>query len=424
MKLQIFGYLVLMAALLATSSLASDIRHLIAAKQFSFQSRADLPEFFPVRFIPKQVAQRYASDTFQNPQEYLGDSQIIINNGRLTRVMPRYPEQEILYFINKMTGFVTVNVDTLDKQVSIEDTVFKYSDGIGITDNLYYKLDQKRFFATYASEPIYLKDDNGKWITAVSYIKYKGFPFTVPYWAGTMIIQPDGTMTDYSPEQVQELSFVKGNRVYPKELVTFYSDAYSYRGGLINKWFLHKNQTEIVNISNDEDNPETTMHVATNEGYKQIVVAEPYGASYGIYKIFIFDATTGKREIVEYDQSSQLTGPIAATDYIKREFPSYSWDSFYLSEPRPYKIGDDLYWMMSIIPRDAAGIAKTVLFNAKTNKVISIENEKQLSELKRTGAIKNEPVSSAPLSATQIESIRNKISDLEKEITELKELVK
>ncbi len=308
--------------------------------------------------------------------------------------------------------------------MSIEDKQFKYSEGIGVFDNIDYQLLKKKYFVSYSSEPIYLKNDQGEWVTLVPYISYKSFPFRVPYWGGVMEVKADGMITNYSPEEAQNISYMKNNRLYPKELVSYYTDSYSYKGGLLNKWFLHKNQIETVGLQNSEK----IIHASTTEGFKQIVVAEPYGRSYGIYKIFIFDATSGKREVIEYDQNSQLTGPVAAADYIKREFPTYSWDAFSLSEPRPLKIEGDLYWLLSIIPNDAAGIAKTVLFNAKTNKVTGFDNIETFNDFLKTGEV----TPTTPTATTQPTSvsatadnaqIKAKIDEIQNQLDALKNLV-
>ena len=417
----LYGFLIV--SILILLGVENAARYYITSKQIDYEKRTEFPSFEPLRLTPKQVASRYASDSFQNPQEYLGDSQIIMDDGVLKRVFPRLPDGGILYFFKKLSGFVTVDVGTLNREVKIEDQEFKYSEGVGVFDNLYYRLLLKKFFVTYSSEPIYLKNDQDEWVTAVPYIKYRGFPFTVPYWAGVMIVETDGKITDYSPEDAQKLSYTKNNRLHPKEIVDFYTESYSYKNGLINKWFLHKDQIEVVHLGYDE----RIIHSSTTEGLKQFVVAEPYGRSYGIYKIFIFDATTGQREIMEFDQDSQLTGPVAAADYIKKAFPTYSWDMFTLSEPRPVVVNENLSWMLSIIPLDSAGIAKTVLFDAKTNNVTGFDTEEELQNFLKTGSnfVESETNAVTP-PATDTggkQQIKEKIELIERELNELKNLL-
>jgi hypothetical protein len=395
----------------------SEIRYYLTSKQVTFDTRKDLPVVEPIRLTPKPVAARYAQDTFQSPQEKLGDSQIVLENGRMVRVFPRIPDGTLLYFINKLTGFVTVDVDTLERKVNISNQTFKYADGIGITDNIYFQLEKKKFFVNYSSEPIYLKDDKGQWVTIVPYMNYEKFPFRVPVWGGVMVVRSDGSIDDLTPAQTEQVSYMKGNRIYPKELTSYYTEAYAYKGGLLNKWFLHKDQVEIVSLGNDE----RTIHTATKEGFKQIVVAEPYGRSYGIYRIFIVDATTGKREIIEYDQNSQLTGPISAADYIKKSFPTYNWNNFTLAEPRPLTIKGELYWLLSVVPNDSAGIATTVLLDAKTNKVTEVKTEQDLKAF-----LDNQSVVTAPQTVGAKDNntqIKEKIDLLTNELNSLKALI-
>ncbi len=430
--LSVASYVILFIVIIFGLAIESEARAYLTSKQVTFESRQDLPEFNKIRLTPKPVATRYAADSFQSPQETLADSQIALVDGKLVRVFPRVPDGGLLYFINKMSGFVTVEVDTLDRKVNIQNQEFKYSDHIGITDNLYFQLLKKKYFVSYSAEPIYLKDNNNKWITVVPYMSYKKFPFRVPYWAGVMIVKSDGTITDYTPEAAQKLTYLKGNRLYPKELTNYYTAAYSYKGGLINKWLLHKNQIEIVSLPGEE----TIIHASTKEGFKQIVVAEPYGRSYGVYKIFIIDATTGKREIISYDQNSQLTGPISAADYIKRAFPTYNWTNFQLSEPRPVKVNGDLNWLLSIIPNDSAGIATTVLLDAKTNKVVEVKTENELQlllsghseaaveESRSSDRTQTPPTTNSQLPAAKNAQIQQKIDTIQSQLDELKNLVK
>ncbi|TSC93940.1 MAG: Uncharacterized protein CEN91_63 [Candidatus Berkelbacteria bacterium Licking1014_85] len=413
---------VVLILILFLLSFENAIRYRIIANQTDYASRQSLPEISPLRLVPKPVAQRFASDSFQNPQEHLGDSQIVLINDKLTRVFPRLPDGIILFLTKKLNGFVTVNIDTLEKQVKIEDQKFTYSEGIGILDNIYFQLLKKKYFITYSNEPIYLKNAKEEWITVVPYINYRGFPFRVPYWGGVMIVASNGEIINLTPEQAQELNYLEGNRIYPKELSKIYAESYAYKGGLINYWFLHKNQTEIVSLPTDE----TVIHQATKEGLKQILVAEPFGRSYGIYKIFIFDATTGKREIIEYDQNSQLTGPVSAADYIKKAFPTYDWTYFQLSEPRPITMNNNLYWLLSVIPSDSAGIASTVFFDAKTNNVIKADNEAQINEFLSTQKISSTPQAqnSSANSLNSADQINQIINNLQSQLDELKKLVK
>lgn len=412
-KWRVTGVVLVAIALMIFAASEQAWRYKLAASDLSFTTRESLPSFSPVRLIPKPVATRFAEDSFQSPQEYLGDSQIALIDGSLQRVYPRLPDGWLLYLTQKMSGFVTVNVDQLDREVKIYDQPFAVAEHIGIFDNIYYRLVSHKYFVTYSSEPIYLKDDQGQWITVVPYMSYKGIVIRTPYWAGVSVVRSDGSITDYTPEQAQEISYLKGNRLYPKELANFAADAYSYKNGILNNWFLHKDQAEVVRLPSDE----TIIHAATSEGLKEVIVAEPYGRSYGVYRIFLIDAATGQREIINYDLNSQLTGPIAAADYIRREFPTYNWNTFSLSEPRPLTINGQLHWLLSVVPNDNAGIATTVLLNAQTNKVIQIDSVAQLNQL-IAGQL--DPTT---IPANTDANLRSAVDKLQEQLDALKELL-
>lgn len=408
----LMGLIILSTIIYSTES---DISHFIASKQISFASRTTLPEINQLRLLPKQVATRYGHDSLQNPQEYLGDSQIVMVDGKQERVFPRLPDGGLLFFVNKLNGFVTVDASSLDKKAEIIDQKFVYSEGIGVFDNIYFQLYKKKYWIDFVDQPIYLKDpQTQKWVTVVPYIQYKNFPIRTPYWGGFMTITSDGAITDYKPEDAQTLSLTTGNRVQPKEIARFYTESYAYRNGLLNYWFIHKDQPEIDEV-NYGDQP---FHISTQEGYKQFVVTRPTGSSYGIYKIFIFDATTGKQEIIEYPQSSLLTGPVAALDYAQKEFPEIDYNNFMLDEPRPITSKGRLYWLISIVGSNSAGIAKNVVVDAQTTKVTNFQSEKEIMDFVNSGKAIEAPVSTPAKPTT--DDIQNKIKSIQDELEQLK----
>lgn len=374
-RLFFLGGGILLVAFLSFVFFESELAYLITAKTITFQPRNVFPKVQPVRILPKLIATRYANDALQNPQEKLGDSQIALVDGKLKRVFPRLPDGTLLYYIKKMTGFITIDVSSLRREATIEDQSFKYSEGVGIFDNIYFQLYKKKFFVDYVDQPIYLKDlETNRWVTVVPYISYRYFPIRIPVWGGFMTVDSDGQIIDHKPEEASMLSLTRGNRVYLRELARYYTESFAYKGGLLNKWFFHKDQPEIDELE-DELQP---YHIATVEGLKQAIFTKPVGKSFGIFKIFLFDATTGQREIIEFSQGSLLSGPVAALDYTKRAFPTIDYTTFKLLEPRPVMVKGHLYWLVSIGGNTGAGVAYTALVDSKTTEVIAFGNEREL----------------------------------------------
>lgn len=420
------GFLVVFVIIISViGSIEEEIRKTVTINNLAYETRKSLPTLQPVRLMPKEVATRIASDAFQNSQEYLGDSQIVLIDDELMRVFPRLPDGGFLYLTKKLNGFVTVDVSTLERQVKIEDEQFRYSEGIGIFDNLYFRLYKEKYFVDFVPEPIYLKDDTGRWMTVVPYISYDGFLVRTPVWGGFVLVYPDGRIEDHAPETVADFPWLKGNRVFPKELARYYAESFAYRKGLINKWFLHEDQIEII----DPPDAQMPFHVATDEGFKQFIAAKPTGDSFGMFKLFIFDASTGALELIEYPADSLLTGPTVAADYILQQFPLIDWFSFYLAEPRPVTVENRLYWLLSIVPNDAAGVSKTVMLDADTNEVFEfdtaaavqrfLQGEADIQDLKAP----DPDLSQTDSRAAETQQILRKITELETVLDELRSLV-
>jgi hypothetical protein len=79
--------------------------------------------------------------------------------------------------------------------------------------------------------------------------------------------------------------------------------------------------------------------------------------------------------------------------------------------------------MLSIIPNDSAGIAKTVLFNAKTNKVTAFDETASLEAFIKTGTVVPVPEVKPAIVDTNTQ-IKEKINSIQQQLDELKTLVK
>jgi hypothetical protein len=172
--------------------------------------------------------------------------------------------------------------------------------------------------------------------------------------------------------------------------------------------FTHKDQIEIPNI--DYSSNEMPYFLPTEDGPKWVVTAEPAGSSFGVSKIFIIDAQSGKIEIFEasvwveredsegeYEKKIELIGPNRAWEYAKAAFPMYDWHTegssggnIKLLEPRPIVNDGNFYWMMTVATTQyafAPGKPSTVLVNAQTTETISFTSELELRTFLAGGVI-------------------------------------
>ncbi len=378
-----------------------------------------MPETSEIRVLPRDVAHRYMVDSLQKSKEKIGTVEILTMNGSMVWGAPRVPDGKILYYTQKNSGMMTTKATELRKDIMLYDQVFQKGDEMGFFDNIHWNLYKEKYFMTPTEINYVYDDENQEFKMVIPFIRYAfSFPVMVPKLGGVFVVDSDGTIQTYTPAQAEALPLLNDTWIYPASLARVTVESYKYRLGVMNAFFYHEDEIEITD-SNDTMNKQPYL-MRTKEGLKWIIAAEPYGESYGIFKMFFIDARTGDVELYELDEESSLTGPVRAIDYVEQKFPTIDWFSTTVVEPRPYVIRGELYWMLSITPRDYAGVTYTVLLNAKTNEMHAFETKDAIEEF-IYGEIKSDETTDFDMSKD--EKILEKIKKLEEDLRELKELV-
>ncbi|MBN1786352.1 MAG: hypothetical protein JW825_05140 [Candidatus Methanofastidiosa archaeon] len=366
-----------------------------------------MPETDVIRFLPFSVAERYSLDAFTDPQYTIGDGDMVKQGGRLYWNFPMVPEGSILYFTKKPQGVISISADTSGKEISTQMAEMQIGENIGITDNIEWRIYKEDMFCDIAD--IYYQDD----LIVVSVIKYK-FKLIgrYPYFGGVYTIDFDGNINFFSPEEAAEQPW--GNRVYPESLARKQVEVVNTRNGLLNMWIYHKEMIEIQDVySGGNQQP---FLLDTDDGLVWMTAVEPRGRSFGLYEIYFQGAVDGK--IYVYRVSSEnLTGPRYSIDYVKKTFPNFDWFSFYISEPRPIIKNGELYWLVSIVPNDSAGVTMQCVVKAKTSDVTSFASD---AEVKAFFEDNEEGPTDEGIT---IEDIRDKIEEVEALLDELKALL-
>ena len=376
----------------------------------------ELPDSSQVRIVPLAVAERYAKDSLQKSRERLGDFDFVNMNNGLVWTTPRVPDGFILYFTQKVQGLMTVNAEKSNRQTKMISKEFKIGEDIGITDNIYWKLYKETYFMDFGEIYYIIKDEDI--LTIVPIIKYRfRFPVMMPYFDGVYVVDSAGKISKHLPDEIEYIDYLKNNRAYPEALARLYVESYQYHLGVFNAWFFHKDQIEIADVYGQGNRQPFLM--PTNDGLKWIIAAEPYGESYGVFKVFVVDAVTGKIDMLEMDEDKTLTGPVRVVDYVRKRFPTIDWGKFKIIEPRPYVINTKLYWMLSITPADFAGISSTVFVDAETNDVISFETDENVIEFVSKGTIAIEDEKEGLTTKDKEELIK----EIEEKLEKLKELI-
>lgn len=383
-----------------------------------------LPDSSEVRMLPRATAYRYLADSLQKSRETLGDINIVNLDDKLMWVAPRIPDGAILYFTQKVNGIMTAEATKVDRKTNLINAELKVGENIGITDNIYWKLFKKRYFVDIGD--VYYIKENDKIITVAPVIAYRfKFPVMIPYYKGIFLVDPEGNIDFKSPSEVKFIKQFQNNRAYPEELARLYVDSYKYHKGIINAWIWHKDQIEISDVYGQYNQQPFLM--PTVEGLKWVVATEPYGKSYGVFKIFLVDALTGKIDLLEMNEDQTLTGPVKVVSYVKKKFPRIDWSTAKVVEPRPYVVDNKLYWMLSITPIDFAGISYTVFVNSENNEVIAFDDEVRVYDFVTKGIFREqeeeEYSEKETTPTTKEEKTKELINDIESKLEELKKLV-
>ena len=422
-KQKTLGGIALLLALLSliVLSLTNVIIGSYIVQENEYNSITALPDTSQVRVIPLGVAWRYLTDSLQKSTEKVGGLDITNINNSLVWTAPRVPDGFILFLTQKVNGILIADATKTDRSTRLITKELRVGEGRGVFDNIYWKIFKTAYFINVGD--IYYIQKDGGLLTIVPIIQYRlKFPVMIPYFAGVFVLDENGEISKHRPEEIKEIDYFQNNRAYPEYLARLYVDSYKYKNGIINAWFLHKDQIEISDVYGQANQQPFLM--PTKDGLKWVIATEPYGESYGVFKIFLVDAVTGRIDMLELNEDQTLTGPVAVVSYVKKRFPNINWQTATVLEPRPYVINNQLYWMLSITPSDYAGISYTVFVDSTNNNVISMQTDQEIMDFVEKGVIEaHEENGDEETSESIKERTKNKINEIEKQLKELKELL-
>ena len=372
-------------------SFFSGYAHCSIVEEYDVTEIFELPQMDQdyLRITPKKVAYRYMSDASQYPRHkpYYPCDLILINNTPYWSTVLS-PDGIFNYYNIKDVGSIYVDMSTMAKKVEIKEQSLETSPGIGLKDNDVWRiLTEHKYYITLERPMIFLYQ-NATYIMR-PYIEYEHkftFPlwYTVPKWGGVFLIDEEGTIQDLSPEQARESEILKGQKLYPEELATYYVDSQNYwkaktegyLSAIFNLIFDHDEQIEIIDVSNQGN--EQPFLINTNDGLKWTISVEPYGNAHGIYRIYLLDARTGDIEYMQF--SGKEIGPVRACDYVRKDNPIVDWDRFDVIEPIPVLPNGELYWEIRVSSIDGSGISYIAFVHPITGNVIRCESDVQVRD--------------------------------------------
>ncbi len=405
-----YAVLLVIGALLLTGSAfykaaASDLRYRQAYKAYTFEDTATLPADQQSRLVPLPVAERFGADSLQRSTERAYSWHPQLWDGKFSWVTALVPNSPVRQWFDQARGVQVVDATTTQRRSQTTEQAFKLSEGVQLADNIRWQLYKQRYLVDLPE--VYYAKVNDKVFAVAPIISYRGWFIRYPIVDGAFVVAADGSIEELNLERAKtHPAVVAAGRLYPESYVRFVHESYAYKNGIINKWFRHVDQTEISDPPG-ETNSQPYM-LATANGLAWVTAADPWGKSFGIYKVFITNAITGRHQLYSVPQDAALTGAAQAIGYVKSARPQYNWrvDSSEQSsgsgniiaiEPRPVFVQGQLYWMVSVTTTEAKGINETCFVQAKDNQVTCATGDDEINSFIATATLK--PASAKPAPA-------------------------
>jgi len=344
----------------------------------TYEPIGGLPAGGKVRLVPREVAEVNASSAFNSPTETLTNFRIVNTSRGLQWTALRTPQGAFRIFTKKSKGLVELDAQNTARSLRQIDAELKIAPGLQITDSLRWTLLKRRFLISL-EEPVGIETKDGPRIL-VPYLQYKGLLIRRPVLGGVFVVAPDGTIEDLKPEEAaRRPDLAISGRIFPDTQARRVQDAYQYKRGLWNAWFVHEDQTRI-NDTELNRQPYLVDFGATGLGLQWVTVAEPYGRAFAASAIFLTDAVTGHTRIWRVPSRRSLSGNVRAIQAVKAvSIPGIDFGdatagsgNFRVVEPRPVFVKGRLVYLSSIIPNSANAVSKTVIVDAETNKLVAI----------------------------------------------------
>jgi hypothetical protein len=335
----------------------------------TYEDIPNLPAGGKVRLVPRDVAETNASSGFNSSTETLTDFRIINTPQGLTWTALRTPNGAFRIFTKKSEGLVRLDAESTSRSVEQVDAQFETAPALQLTDNLRWRLLKERFLVRL-EDPVAVPTPRGPRIL-VPYTEHKGFPIRRPVPGGVFVVAPDGTIEDLEPQEAArrpELAIT--GRIIADTQARRFHDAYAYKGGLWNAWFVHEDQTQITDT--ELNRQPYLIDFGGQLGTQWVTVAEPYGRAFAASAIFLTDTDTGQTRIWRVPRGRSLSGNRRALDAVRSSaIPGIDFTNFRVVEPRPVFVNGRLLYVVSIIPARGNAVSKTVVVDAETNRFVA-----------------------------------------------------
>ena len=281
----------------------------------TYEAIPGLPAGGKVRLVPREVAEVNASSAFNSPTETLTNFRIVNTEDGLVWTALRTPQGAFRIFSKKSQGARRA-ARRADRALA-ELRRRRAADRAGPADHRQPALAAAEGALPHQPRGARRDRDAAGPRLLVPYLEYKGCLIRRPVLGGVFVVAPDGTIEDLEPEEAAKRpELAETGRIFPDTQARRIQEAYQYKGGLWNAWFVHENQTRITDTETNRQ-PYLVDFGAAGLGTQWVSVAEPYGRAFAASAIFLTDATTGQTRIWRVPARTSLSGNRRALQAVR-----------------------------------------------------------------------------------------------------------
>ncbi len=252
------------------------------------------------------------------------------------------------------------------------------------------------------TEPIYLQNDQGKWVQVVPLIRWKGLLFPRPVFGGVVVIGEKSESHGYisrvllgrgefiAKDDVTKHNYLKGQNLIPKRVARFIAESFRFTNGFLAPMpFYHEGDIRIPEIPNDANQQPfiTFFNVTKEHKLYNFFGLEPYQENKkGLSLSLLIPGDNDEKVYVLDHRQSERTyiGSSAISAKIIESKKNYDWSKNYPAESRPFVRNVDgkqrFMWLSTIVTKAGdngeyigGSIPELTLTDATHGKVVWID---------------------------------------------------
>ncbi len=256
-----------------------------------------------------------------------------------------------------------------------------------------------RMWSYEPANVFYMQNDAGKWVQAVSLIKWTGWLFPWPEFGGVQVIE-EGSTNIFGrvflgcgrwvrPDEIARYPYLKGQNLVPFEVTRFMAGSLRFQRGFFAPLPLSRvGDIRIADMPGDLNEQPFTLFFRKKPGgegklYQYFALEPSDPDKQGLSTSFFAPADgVGAASVYRhFDRNEAPIGPTAVADQVRASRKHYDWERNTPVEVRPYihdiadsngNVAPRFGWMMTVVTVKDHKTGKPAEFTSGSDPEISI----------------------------------------------------